>query len=439
MSDGKKNNIYTAEDIEKYFSGRLLPAQMHAMEKAALDDPFLAEAMEGYAVMKNEPWHSQLNNLRTKFEEKKGTNTLVVPVTKSFKWWKAVAAILVIATGGWLTYLFTKSASTEDNKTIAITSLKKDSADTALNSIADAGLISSQDTIVLTEKNARPPIAQVKISQAESKLIEPTPKATTQYPKKNTEADDNQNQKAGESNAVVALAPAEKNIALAPVAKGQELNNDGFQNSNQAATKKEVVFNHTFNAEVIGPDKTPLSFANILVTSENVGTYADVKGKFRLLSSDSVLTVKVRAAGYSPRNVQLNSGAAQNTIVLDEQQVAAEDIIKLNSKVKKNTATNRRAMLLDTVLNVEPADGWSNYSSYLNNNLSPSDEILQNNIHGEVEVTFDVLSNGAVSNVNIAKSLCGDCDKEALRIIKEGPQWKIKDSKKKNGKIKIKF
>ena len=110
MKEGEINNIYTAEDIEKYFSGELLPAQMHAMEKAALDDPFLAEAMEGYGAMKNDRWKKELIDIREKFEEEKDDNTLVVPISKSFKWWKAAAVILIIGSGGWLTYLFTNSA-----------------------------------------------------------------------------------------------------------------------------------------------------------------------------------------------------------------------------------------------------------------------------------------------------------------------------------------
>ncbi len=439
MGEGEINNIYTTEDIEKYFSGRLLPAQMHAMEKAALDDPFLAEAMEGYGVMKNETCANELDELRAKFQQKKDSDALVAPITKSFKWWKAAAAILVICFGGWLTYLSTNSASPE-NKTIAVNTLKNDSTNTSLNTTDNAGLISTQDTILLTEKNATPSIAQVKIlPDAETKLADTTAKVASEKASKKTASDDPENQNAGDNNSALASLPTENDIAFAPAAKDKALNNDGFQNSGQAAIKKEVVFNHTFNAAVIGPDKTPLPFANILVTSENVGTYADVQGKFRLLSSDSVLIVKVRAAGYLPRNIQLNSSAVQNTIVLDEQQVAAEDIVKFNSKAKKSMAADRRAMVFDTVLNVEPADGWSNYGIYLSNNLFPSAEIVQNNIHGEVEVSFDILSNGAVSNVNITKSLCGDCDKEAMRVIKEGPQWKAKEGKKKKGKVKIKF
>jgi hypothetical protein len=46
------NNIknFTAVDIEKYHKGLLSAKEMHDLEKAALDDPFLADALEGYAV-----------------------------------------------------------------------------------------------------------------------------------------------------------------------------------------------------------------------------------------------------------------------------------------------------------------------------------------------------------------------------------------------------
>ena len=39
-----KNNGFTAGDIERYHSGKMSPEERHALEKAALDDPFLAGA-----------------------------------------------------------------------------------------------------------------------------------------------------------------------------------------------------------------------------------------------------------------------------------------------------------------------------------------------------------------------------------------------------------
>ena len=47
MNEGSTYH-YSAEDIQKYLQGKLNAAEMHALEKMALDDPFLAEAIEGY-------------------------------------------------------------------------------------------------------------------------------------------------------------------------------------------------------------------------------------------------------------------------------------------------------------------------------------------------------------------------------------------------------
>ncbi|MBT1686614.1 hypothetical protein [Dawidia soli] len=38
-------------DIERYLNGELSPAEMHALEKKALYDPFLADALEGAAQL----------------------------------------------------------------------------------------------------------------------------------------------------------------------------------------------------------------------------------------------------------------------------------------------------------------------------------------------------------------------------------------------------
>lgn len=436
MKEHKINNIYTAEDIEQYFLGKLLPEQMHAMEKNALDDPFLAEAMEGYGTMKNEHWKTALNELREKFAAKENTVKIVL-LSQPFKWWKAVAAILIIGSGATLVYLF--NPSSVKNKTVPVASIKKDSIDTFANAVINADSIVKKETVAPTKNNDKPLIAQVKPPVTDITFIRPNPKRNSEQQPEITLNDDKQKQQEAEGFANIPSSPVQKNT-LPPANKITELNKATAQNNVPAADKKEYVLNRSFIAAVTGADNTPLPFANIYIPNENMGTYADVKGRFRLVAADSVLNIEVRAAGYSPATYTLKSGGTQNTIVLNEVPLAAKDIIKLDSKTRKNGAENRRQkMQFDTVLNVEPADGWSNYDTYLSNNLSPSAGILQKNIHGEVEVSFDVHSNGKLSNLNIAKSLCGDCDEEALRVIKEGPQWKVKKGKKDRGKIKVKF
>lgn len=440
MNNDKQNIIYTAEDIEHYFSGKLLPVQMHAIEKAALDDPFLAEAMEGYAEMKKANWKKELQEARRKIENLQ-TQTKVVPITVAFKWRKAVAAILIITGGTGVIYLLNNSAF-KQNRTATIASVKKDTLDT-INSIA--GNVELNNPPILPEtkqNNNKQLITQVKpTSVADSTVVK--------APSKNSRVQVIQNESAGyiteeqkvnsERNFVITTAPAAANNAAAKTDNLNEFDKSVTQNPEPLANKKEAAMNHVFVAEVIGPDKTPLPFAKINIPAENVGTYADVNGKFRLVGVDSVLSIEVRAAGFASRTFSLASGAGKNTIVLNEAPFATKDIVQLKSKAKKSNVESRNAMQVDTLLNVEPADGWSNYNTYLNNNLTPPPEVLQKNIHGEVEVSFDVQRDGKISNVNIAKSLCSDCDEEALRVIKEGPHWKIKKGKKEKGKVKIKF
>jgi hypothetical protein len=37
---------YSADDIRRYWNNQMSPAEMHALEKAAMDDPFLADALK---------------------------------------------------------------------------------------------------------------------------------------------------------------------------------------------------------------------------------------------------------------------------------------------------------------------------------------------------------------------------------------------------------
>ena len=50
MSENNNIKRFTAADIEKYHKGLLSAKEKNALEKASLDDPFLADALEGYST-----------------------------------------------------------------------------------------------------------------------------------------------------------------------------------------------------------------------------------------------------------------------------------------------------------------------------------------------------------------------------------------------------
>ncbi len=70
-----------------------------------------------------------------------------------------------------------------------------------------------------------------------------------------------------------------------------------------------------------------------------------------------------------------------------------------------------------------PQDGYVKYTRYLKRNMRrPSDECAR--VKGVVRLIFDVDSTGRPVSVRVTEPLCPSCDREAIRLVSEGPEWK---------------
>lgn len=95
--------IYTAHDIERYHRGEMTAAEMYALERAALDDPMLAEALEGYLHTPTAGADLQIlqSRLQQRLEEKKEHHKIFF---LSNQWINIAALFVVIAGSGWLVF-----------------------------------------------------------------------------------------------------------------------------------------------------------------------------------------------------------------------------------------------------------------------------------------------------------------------------------------------
>lgn len=109
-------NSYTALDIERYHNGELPPAEMHAMEKAAMDDPFLSDALEGYAFTKTGA--DDLQSLQQKLAERISKSKTKKIFSIGNSWMKIAALFILIAGGGWL--VFQTLSTTTQEKALAV-------------------------------------------------------------------------------------------------------------------------------------------------------------------------------------------------------------------------------------------------------------------------------------------------------------------------------
>ncbi len=112
------------------------------------------------------------------------------------------------------------------------------------------------------------------------------------------------------------------------------------------------------------------------------------------------------------------------TIAIEEDMALDENTIDIIEESEKQTIMTARARSTGIASQMPvPVIGEKAYKEYINNNLvKPTDDICRE-VKGNVTLTFHVNEQGKPYDITIQKSLCSTADQEAIRLIKEGPDW----------------
>jgi TonB family protein len=392
-----KNNGFTVSDIERYYSGKMSPEEKHALEKAALDDPFLADALEGYAFTST-PF-TDLVKIQSRLDEKLNNNK-VVPVFQKYKWLSVAAILLVIAGAGWFAY---DLSTAKRGSAVAVQNEKK------------------------TEKNSEflRPEQQISTDSVANTTTSVYSDATEQQQDGKNQKDKvvvNKNaitQKTGEG--LVSNATAKKNFDNN---KEESYSNSGRRllTQNEAETNNPRVSTvqprDMARNNAISPDTRSNNIAN-----NNIGRE---QGYYKDISSNNA-PVKLRGVNQNDTiNIVLHP--------LPKDSLQSMQEVVIGYGIQKKSIEKYPKVTIDTL---EPAEGFVKFDDYVINNLKMPEELKTKTISGEVQLSFDVDKEGQPINITVVKSLCEKCDEEAIRLLKEGPKWKKKKNKK--GKITIKF
>lgn len=107
--ESNKKIVYDGAYLERYRKGELSAAESHALEKASLEDPLLAEALEGFHGASRDP-KPELEFLKQWVNERVEENQAAIrflPKNRSMAPFLRVAAVFLGLIGAaWMTYLF---------------------------------------------------------------------------------------------------------------------------------------------------------------------------------------------------------------------------------------------------------------------------------------------------------------------------------------------
>ncbi len=404
MTNSKK---YTASDFERYYNGSMPENEMHALERAALDDPFLADALEGYAFTQTPV--KDIADLRSRIHEKK-ENKKVIPLFSKTGWWR-VAAILAVGIGS--VYLFLMVNHTRQANPVAVATKNKITHNTQ-PSIATSDTIQGNSIATVNEPLPGKPEAKNGIA------AEGMASQRSVSEKKNRPG----------------LVQNLKQNVLADTLRFTVASNDKIESS---AADKALSKKYFLKGRVVDAKGAPVINATVRNEDTRVATITDESGNFMLPSEDSAAMAVVSAVGYDSKKIQLQRNTRQKVSLQSSNAELDEVVVTGYASSNKSAAPTLSKMLKEKSAGVEITDSLDDYqqfNSYLR--IHKQDLYDSNNVQltGEVTLSFDVDEDGFPEDIHVLKSTCKGCEDNAIGLLKKGPAW---SRKKKKHTVSIKY
>ena len=460
MNDQHTYGNYNGDDIRRYLEGKMSPEEMHRIEKAALDDPFLADAMEGYQLSGTGTIKEDLDELRSRLTEKTretGKNWFV--------WWR-IAAMLVLVLGASIAAWYLEKPVAETN-TLAkneelrplphidtaatpqlfidttVTIKRNDHAADIVQSVPQSGKIKAGTPITLPAGSAD----QLADAREEKSAKAFAPVSIEKEPLEKDKPINTNVRSLPKASDIASSGPSSKNEIAQP-SKDKKMDARGAAPSvSEAAPTVPFVIttgsvpSFYFKGRVTDDQNNPVPYASIRISdAAGKGTYTDVQGRFSIVSSDSILQADILSVGYTSKRTTLTARSNLAIIQLQPSSSALNEVVVSGYGKKRVNKVDEQIDSVESNKSLpfaEPTDGWSLFEIYIKNNLRVPVHQDFPASKGAVTISFYVdPDNGRLSDFRVEKSIGTIYDKEAIRVLKEGPPWDVFNT---DGKVRTSY
>ncbi len=396
-------------DIEKYRKGLLTKAQIHALEKKSLSDPFLAEALEGAEQISADDFSFDVNELNQKITNKKRN------------WWPLgiAASFLLLATVAFLIYNSTsvplqqkltlaKSESAKAKESVKTDSVKNFKGTEKLLAIQKA---TPNQITKNTYKLDSPPLLSVAPNQG----LNPQP-LNLEDSSKATEAI--------LSAPLETMKEEEKSVAqpiVADVRKREEDTDKPIVRSKAKITNLSsleafrVITGNVFSSE----DGSPLPGVSIIVPGTDYGFVTDADGNYIVKIPENTTELSFSFIGLQTQVVKLDNNQPTVNVQMSADATQLSEVVVVGYGLADKEENDETV----PVHIANPIGGRRAYNKYLEKSLRYPEIAIQNKVEGKVTVQFIVDLSGKLTDFAIIRSLGYGCDEEVIRLVKEGPKW----------------
>lgn len=361
-----------------YIRGLRKGKEAHRLEKESMQDPFLADAMDGYNQVEGN--HEQrIEKLRMQISAYSAKKKNTYAITWS------IAACLVIGFGISSYFLFLKKSMT--------------------------------DEVFIAEESVPAKLPEVATPATPTNPATPAAPVTPRADKK-------------EMSASAVIEPMmeealEQTAELQEVAATMDTSESVSDKKMRMAKVVTPPNSNIIQGKVTDEKGEPIIGASVAYKGTNIGTITNMNGEFSLVKKEGKKQLTAQFIGYDPVEIPVDTSQTM-LIAMNENKQTLNEVVVVGygtNKNKKSTTVVTAKEQADKDITPQPVIGKRKYQKYLKENLvRPTDEKCAQ-VKGKVVLTFLVNKEGRPFYIKVKESLCESSDKEAIRLIQEGPDW----------------
>lgn len=415
--------------LHSYIQGKRRGKEANQLERQAMNDPFLQDAIDGFDMVEGEH--------RTTIEmlEKLVDERTYRKQTRRFgrRQWITIAASFTLLVGmGSLLYWML-------NRSEPITYIEAEFVE-KITEKQEPEIILSEDLHIPEPEQKRQPIQNLQETHQAKEIIkaeEDIKIEEEQMFDAEISLEDAGNELSMIVEEDVPALELENDIPAEPLndQAGKMQRREASKESSvkqQTATEKKIeTAAHLREQSAIIHDSTrnmisgfiydeegePLPGVTIAIKEKNIGTVSNMDGYFNFSIKDDSASLQISSIGFQTQEIEA-AAAHELNVIMEEEEVAALDevvVVAFGTQKKESPSSS-----------IANQFGEKEFKEYFEKNRKK--EICQ----GKpvfVQLRFSINESGQPVEISVQKSSCKKLEEEAVRLLESSPQWTIKPQK----------
>lgn len=403
---------YTYSDIRRYQEGSMDAREMHELEKAALNDPLLADAIDGFYNAEQLTTQRHLNEIHAMLQGNTEEAKIIPMPPDKRLWLRNLVAASIVGILGFSAWYFLQPGKTGRENTALV---KQATKDTITNAVANApSTLFNRDNIATNTHNLPASKNKAKVKHIGSAPLADNTLAKTKEP-------------------VITLEEKQKDfLPLNTIAKVEDkaVESTDFKEPAQhsrmmmrGTSSIEQPQKGFFAGKITDEKGQPVSGASVVSnTDAGIGTITNIDGSFKIAGTDSAIKVSLSAVGYERNMATLLQGRVAGLTMTPVKNNLEEVVVvgygTQNKKAITGAMSRVKAVPVPPATIPGPKGGWEQFYNHLYHALGINKEKANKLLH--LQFTIE---NGKPANFIIIKSPDAVITQKIIDYIKNTKDW----------------